>query len=187
MPAEGIKPRIDHSLMRVRLKQTQELFAIDLTGSQYGHFKVITPWQTYLTERCSNVRLEVPLGKLSYKTCTKSAVPECFVRYDDMHEFNSKRLQIVMQSWLRENNYTTRDFLNLKASSFEKGLAGLLKYATDNLNETRDMVKQCGDLLLESMSCSKDPEKCRKLLRRRAELLEQVGIEKMTLPIFKPK
>jgi hypothetical protein len=58
----------DHEVLKLTLR-SGELFAIDLSGAQYGHHEPVTPWHLYEATRVRQVissgRLSGPRGTLS--------------------------------------------------------------------------------------------------------------------------
>ena len=48
-------------IIKVVLKNG-EMYALDLTGAQFGHFDVISPWQTYVDCQIQHIEKVAPLG-----------------------------------------------------------------------------------------------------------------------------
>nr|KAK5445997.1 hypothetical protein LTR18_003916 [Exophiala xenobiotica] len=171
-PASTKHPEYSHLIFRAKLRQTGEVFSIDLANGQYGHFDTVIPMEKYLSERVENVLQVNPFGTYDE---TVGAVNETNSRYFDRVQFNALRVDSLLQAWLREQNLMSKSLISLSKSSFKDKLAQLHDYASAGLAATAEASIQCGNLLPRFVY-ARDSKEEAEVLRRRKNLLKAAGI-----------
>lgn len=112
-----------HDILKVYLKDGGEIFALDLTGAQYGYHDPITPWSIYLERRCETY---VYRGEFQYFGGTRDRHTEAGKK-DDYHGKMArmetqacKAFMCVALSWEEETGLTVEELLKLPEETFKK-------------------------------------------------------------------
>jgi len=113
-----------HFVIKAVLKNG-DIYALDLTGAQYGHFDPVLPWQKYVESRASEVRTLVPLDQVRIRNnlrCEESGREGLVI---SANAFATSQMEQALGKWVSEN-LPLEAMLNLPDDSFKQKRAELL-------------------------------------------------------------
>ena len=146
-PNEG-NPKIDatdyhHNIIKI-ITRNGEVYALDMTGAQYGWTECIVPWQIYVESRIREVKDVVPFG--GTKVCSNMKAKETGGQYQRVHNIKVLFAQVVdgaVMLWQRGNILTT-DLFRLPAQEFQKKQASLLDAVEELLQKEKAFQESQG-------------------------------------------
>ena len=125
-----------HKIIKIVTK-TGEIYALDMTGAQYGWTECILPWKIYVESRVRELKDAVPFG--GTKVWGNMMAKETGGQYQRVHNIRVFFAQVVdaaVMLWQRGNILTT-DLFRLPEQDFQKKEASLL----DAVEELLQMEK----------------------------------------------
>lgn len=140
----------NHCIIRATLNDGQ-VFAIDLTGAQYGWDETIVPWKDY-TQRIEKTKNTYPVEIMRDKGVCDDH--DFFAEYQPraiyfMHSVDEAEREVVeaievcLKRWLRECNMNVVDFLD-QAGSYEMQALELLLCIVVDIESLLCLFKQQG-------------------------------------------
>ena len=141
-------PKIDatdyhHNIIKITMK-TGEVYALDMTGAQYGWTECIVPWKTYVESRVREVKKVVPFGET--KVSSNMDAKKKGGQYQWVHGIKVLFAQIVdgaVMLWQRGNILTT-DLFRLPEQEFQKKQASLVDAVEELLQKEKSFQESQG-------------------------------------------
>lgn len=137
-----------------------QVFAIDLTGAQYGYDEILLPWNDFEAQRMDEYRRAIPFsdmrsqGDIHYREGLEKAArenpahrqmePKFRAWVDAMYEAPRlvvKAMQLSMEQWLRKEELDMEKFFCLGEEYVEKA-GGLLMAMTKSVEDLVTMLKK---------------------------------------------
>ena len=146
-PNDGA-PKIDttdyrHIIIKITTR-TGEVYALDMTGAQYGWTECIVPWKLYVESRVRKVEKVVPFGETKvwyYKRANDIGGQYEWVSC--IHELFAEVLDGAVVFWQR-SNITATNLVRLPEQEFQKKQASLLDAVEDLLERQKAFRKSQG-------------------------------------------
>lgn len=133
----------NHDIIKITTR-TGEIYALDMTGAQYGWTECIVPWSHYVKSRVREVKNVVPFGETKV-WCLKRA-KETGGQYKTVHDIKVLFAQVVdcaVMFWQRANILTT-DLFRLPEQEFQKKQASLLDAVEELLQKEKAFQESQG-------------------------------------------
>ena len=141
-------PKIDatdyhHNIMKI-VTRNMEVYALDMTGAQYGWTECIVPWKIYVESRVRELKNAVPFGET--KVWGNMNAKETGGQYQRVHNIKVLFAQVVdgaVMLWQRGNTLTT-DLFRLPEQVFQKKQASLLDAVEELLQKEKAFQESQG-------------------------------------------
>ena len=141
-------PKIDatdyhHKIIKI-VTRTGEIYALDMTGAQYGWTECIVPWNIYVESRVRELKDAVPFG--GTKVWGNIKAKETGGQYQRVHDIEVFFAQVVdgaVMLWQRGNILTT-DLFRLPEQDFQKRQASLLDVIEELLQKEKAFQESQG-------------------------------------------
>lgn len=136
----SVYPNNSHFLLRVTSTESKKIWAIDITGAQFGFYQQLRPWEEYLHEGIEKVEVVSELST-SWKLLKIFSLVQGAPSMDFGIPFAAMdRVNIAIQAW-EKTELDQRIFVLLNDENFPAAQAGLLKTIEET---TRKFVKESG-------------------------------------------
>ncbi|KAH6869779.1 hypothetical protein B0T10DRAFT_593289 [Thelonectria olida] len=139
-------PFANHCVLRASL-HTGEVFAIDLTGTQYGWMEQLYTWHTYVRHRVKHVESIGPLGGVKQlETMILSFAPPAGTG-GASHTIRRNIMEGLTRSLITEfvqRRTTARDFLSLPQATFIHDRARLISHLKDFIRQEVQKLRRLG-------------------------------------------
>ena len=132
-----------HTIIKV-ITMNGEVYALDMTGAQYGWTECIVPWKVYVESRVREFKDVVPFG--GTKVRSNMTAKTTGGHFEQVHGINVLFAQVVdaaVMFWQRCNILTT-DLFRLPEQDFQKKQASLLDAVEEFLQKEKAFQKSQG-------------------------------------------
>ncbi|EPE24783.1 HIT/MYND zinc finger-like protein [Glarea lozoyensis ATCC 20868] len=138
-------PTRRHALWKVTLKNCAGIYALDLTGAQFGHMDAPTiPWDIYRASRIG--RAGSPFQRRAFPAITHA-----------------------VSGWLSDNNTTLWDTIQLPQPMFDKCVAGIVDAVTVGIEERLRIARELDEQSISRTKLSLG-NNCSELVQEHAAL-----------------
>ncbi|MCJ1464852.1 hypothetical protein MMC07_003467 [Pseudocyphellaria aurata] len=105
---------ISHELFRVT-NRNGEMFALDVTGAQYGYYEPVVPWVIYQRERIASINKIVAFGDVPKFTIFRTCRDEL---YDEILRCARPALTNALRNWQSRNDLALNRLLTFADADF---------------------------------------------------------------------
>jgi hypothetical protein len=130
-----------HKLFRVTLKDSGEVYALDLSGAQYGYYDPVTPFETYLEDRARAI--VVPENPYFGRTrdALMERLPGSIVSVILVNRLVYPYLKLELSNWEKESRISVHRILRYPQEKFTLERQKLLGRLAGVLDGVVDCMK----------------------------------------------
>ena len=142
---------LEHQLLKVTLKWSNEEYALDLSGAQFGYPLPITPWPEYLYKRCHSLLAPsagslpfLPHGTLKTTYLHELELDNIPAPEKALMEINreaSVTLMMDVRDWQAKTGLAPKLFWKLGEKEFDERLEELVEMQEGTLRGGIEMLK----------------------------------------------
>lgn len=133
-----------HLFFRVTLKHSGEVYALDLSGAQYGYYDPVAPFETYLEERARAIVAPEHryLGRTRDALMERSSEPGSIGSAILLNHSVYPYLKLELSNWEKESRIPVHRTLTYSKEKFTLERQKLLRRLAGFLDEVVDRVKE---------------------------------------------
>lgn len=132
-----------HTVIRITTK-SEETYAVDMTGAQYGWRESVIPWQQYNNSRMRMIKEVGAFGNT--RIYCKTRAKKMGERHEWIHSIRERFAQLVdgaIAGW-QKNNISLSDLLRLPEHEFQERQASLLSFIDECLQQYKALQESIG-------------------------------------------
>lgn len=154
-----------HQLFQVKVKNSNETYAIDLTGAQYGYYKPVTPLAEYFNRvRYVMLNDDIKLGETKAMLLGRCSLLNLSGQICRLNREGHKVLKNHTIVWEEDNKITVEDLLAEPLRVFEEKAKDLSAYILFTLESFEQVMKGYHDEAMADIASGK-----RKLIKVKAD------------------
>ncbi|KAF2420186.1 hypothetical protein EJ08DRAFT_683410 [Tothia fuscella] len=132
-----------HTILRVTTFGG-EMFAVDLTGAQYGWKEVVVPWTSFYNHRVHTIRDIQAQGSQAIEALEVGEESNLSGMYCQSQLMVAKALNLHVAIWLGKNDLTITQFVDLAADDFKRKEKELNAGVNTGMSGTIDFLRKKG-------------------------------------------